>query len=124
MSAPAIILFAHGARDPLWAQPFERLATLVAARWPGSPVQLAYLELMSPNLSDCVTALFAEGHRHILVSPIFMARGAHLRRDLPALLDALRAQHPGLSLEATEAVGEVEALQEAMADWIVQRAGG
>lgn len=124
MSTPAIILFAHGARDPLWAQPFERLAALVSAGHPGGVVRLAYLELMSPSLADCVTTLAGEGCRHILVSPVFMARGAHLRRDLPAMLDALRLQYPDLQLEVTEAVGEAEAIQAAMADWIIRRATG
>ena len=39
----SIILFAHGARDPEWARPFERLRASLVARSPSTPVALAYL---------------------------------------------------------------------------------
>ena len=34
----AIVLFAHGARDPRWAEPFEAVAARVRATAPGCPV--------------------------------------------------------------------------------------
>jgi lipopolysaccharide export system permease protein len=46
----AIVLFAHGARDPRWAEPFEAVAARVRAAAPGCPVVLAFLELMTPSL--------------------------------------------------------------------------
>ncbi|GAB3242103.1 sirohydrochlorin chelatase [Chitinimonas naiadis] len=117
----AIILFAHGARDPQWAEPFQQIARLVAQRQPASRVKLAFLELMAPNLADCVAELARDGCSHILVCPVFMARGAHLRRDLPALIDTLRLEYPQLDFEVTEAIGESPQMQIAMADWIVTR---
>ena len=38
----AVILFAHGARDPEWARPFERLRTALLALSPGLAVETAY----------------------------------------------------------------------------------
>ena len=45
-----LILFAHGARDPRWAEPFEAIAAAVRARAPSVDVRLAFLELMAPDL--------------------------------------------------------------------------
>lgn len=118
MTSSALILFAHGARDPQWAAPLERLAMQVAAREPGRPVRLAYLELMAPNLENCVDELAAQAVARIVVVPAFISRGAHLRRDLPLQIDALRARHPGIVFEVAEALGEAEPVQAAMADWI------
>ena len=53
-----LILFAHGARDARWREPFDRLQALVAQRHPG-PVALAFLELMSPDLAQAATQLAA-----------------------------------------------------------------
>ena len=47
-----LLLFAHGARDPRWAAPFEAVAAAVRGARPGTPVQLAYLEFMSPTLLE------------------------------------------------------------------------
>ena len=63
---PGLILFAHGARDPRWAIPFEAVAERV-------------------------------------------------RKDLPNLLDALRAAHPGLGVTLHTAVGEIDSVMAAMA---------
>jgi sirohydrochlorin cobaltochelatase len=118
-SAPTLlILFAHGARDPQWRTPFEQLRTIVAAQRPDLTVELAYLELMSPSLADCVAAAVANGHRQISLVPAFMARGAHLRRDLPALIEALMDKHIGITIDVLPALGEVESILAAMADWI------
>lgn len=114
----AIILFAHGARDPAWAEPFARLQQRIAARQPDTTVRLAFLELMQPTLAQCVAALVADGVSDIMVVPAFMARGAHLRRDLPLLLDEVRARYPQISFSLTEALGETDVVLDAMADWV------
>ena len=45
-----LILLAHGARDPRWREPFERLADRVREKRPDVAVSLAFLELMAPDL--------------------------------------------------------------------------
>ena len=117
----AIILFAHGARDPQWAEPFQRIREQVRALRPGVPVVLAFLELMEPNLTDCVAHLAAEGARHMTLVPLFMAQGGHLKKDLPRLIEALQADHPGVSIAVTPAIGESALLLSAIAAWVIQQ---
>src|SRR3989344_3622700 len=57
----AIILFAHGSRDPLWRVPLEAVAAHIAAQQPGRPVLCAYLELCTPSLPDAAQQLAAQG---------------------------------------------------------------
>lgn len=113
-----LILFAHGARDPAWAAPFEAVAALVRARQPSWQVRLAYLELMSPPLAQAAEALVAAGCRQITVRPMFLGTGGHVRRDLPLLLDELRRTHAGVEFTLHEPIGESAALQAAMAQVI------
>jgi sirohydrochlorin cobaltochelatase len=114
-SERALILFAHGARAASWAVPFQRLRELTAQQRPGVAVSLAFLELMTPSLPDEAAALVARGVREIVVVPIFLGQGGHLLRDLPRLLDELRAAHPGIVLSTVPAVGEDPAVLAAMA---------
>jgi sirohydrochlorin cobaltochelatase len=106
MPATGVILFAHGARDPRWAQPFERLRTLVEQERPGVRVALAYLEIMAPDLGSAADALVADGCRSLRVVPVFLGQGGHVRQDLPRLVEAIRARHPGVPVELRMAVGE------------------
>ncbi|MDR2187707.1 MAG: CbiX/SirB N-terminal domain-containing protein [Azonexus sp.] len=102
----ALILFAHGARDPEWAAPLRRVQAAIQAAQPGLPVELAFLELLPPDLPDCVAALARQGIGRITVVPMFIAQGSHLRRDLPVLLDDLRRRWPTIELTLTAAIGE------------------
>lgn len=110
-----LILYAHGARDPRWAAPFEAIAARLRAQCPTLPLRLAFLELMAPDLPQAADELCAAGCTRIDVLPMFLGPGAHLRRDLPALLDALRQRHPTVAWRLHAAIGEQPALIEAMA---------
>ena len=65
----AVVLFAHGSRDPLWSRPIEAIAARMAALEPGVPVRCAYLELMQPDLASAVRALAETGAQHIRILP-------------------------------------------------------
>jgi sirohydrochlorin cobaltochelatase len=121
MNSPTgLLLFAHGARDARWAEPFEAVAAQVRAARPGVAVRLAFLELMQPDLAEAAAALVAEGCQRIEVLPLFLGAGGHVRKDLPALLDTLRASHAGVHFELHAAVGEMPALIAAMAGCALQ----
>jgi sirohydrochlorin cobaltochelatase len=125
MQAPlGLILFAHGARDPRWSAPFEAVASRVRAARPAAAVRLAYLEFMAPTLIEAGAELAAAGCRSVQVLPMFLGAGGHVRRDLPLLVDALRAAHPAVSFTLHGAIGELDAVADAMADAAVDTLGG
>ena len=111
----AILLFAHGARDPRWALPFEAIVQRIAARAPGLPVRLAFLEFMAPTLPEAGDALVMQGCDEIEVVPLFLGAGGHVRKDLPELLARLRQAHPGSTWLLRPAIGEVDSVIDAMA---------
>lgn len=113
--AQGLLLFAHGARDPRWAEPFEAVAERVRAQRPGLQVRLAFLEFMSPDLPAAAGALVAGGCRRIDVLPLFLGAGGHVRKDLPALMERLQAEHAGVRFALHAAIGEMPAVIDAMA---------
>lgn len=115
MKPPGLLLFAHGARDPRWALPFEAVAAQVRQARPDALVQLAYLEFMSPSLADAGAGLVAQGCQQVQVLPLFLGAGGHVRKDLPVLLDGLRQLHPGVAFTLHPAVGEMASVVQAMA---------
>ena len=90
----AIILFAHGARDPEWANPLRRIQAVVRERMAEVPVELAFLEFIAPSLPESTAQLVARGARKIVVLPMFIAQGGHLKREVPEMLDGLRSTYP------------------------------
>ncbi len=113
----AVVLFGHGARDVRWREPFDRLASLWKARYPNTPVELAFLELMQPSLEEAIASLVGAGATEVVVVPVFFGQGGHLRNDFPVLLKACQEKFPEVALSATPAVGEDDAVLQAIIDF-------
>ena len=112
----AIILFAHGSRDPLWRVPLEAVGARIAAQQPDRPVLCAYLELCTPSLADAAQQLAAQGATQVTVVPMFLGTGKHAREDLPLLVQDLRAAHPGVQFHVQTAIGEDPRMTALMAE--------
>ncbi|MBU9563417.1 CbiX/SirB N-terminal domain-containing protein [Burkholderia multivorans] len=121
MNAHGIVLFGHGARDPRWAEPFERLAARLRAAGGAAQVSLAFLELMTPSLDAAVAAQVTAGCTRVTVVPVFFGQGGHVRRDLPQLIDACRAAHPGVEIRCATAVGEDDGVLDAIARYCIDQ---
>ncbi len=101
-----VILFAHGSRDPLWRRPMEAVAERARAADPATPVRCAYLELTEPDLPSVATELAGLALAEVTIVPMFLGAGRHVREDLPALVEALRREHPGTRWTLQPPVGE------------------
>ena len=123
MGSQAVILLAHGARDPSWATPFEAVAARVRERAPEAIVELAFLELMAPTLEAAAAALVARGCTHVAVVPAFLGMGGHVRRDVPAQVAQLRDAHSNVAWILHDALGETPHVIAALADATVDLAG-
>ena len=117
----ALVLFAHGSRDPDWAEPFRAIQRKVSAKKPALTVELAFLQLMAPSLTEVVDRLASTGHTRLTVAPLFMAEGAHLKRDLAELMTTLKQRHPGTELTLLPAAGEVDGVLDAISTWLASR---
>ena len=104
--AHATILFGHGSRDPLWCKPIEAVAERMRQQQPLAQVRCAYLELSAPDLPTVATEFIALGATSISITPMFLGVGRHAREDLPALVQQLRQQHPGVHFSLQAAIGE------------------
>jgi sirohydrochlorin cobaltochelatase len=106
MNDVCLILLAHGSPDPRWRAPFQTLAEAVGREQGASRIKLAYMEFSSPTLADAARQARQEGFTILRILPLFMAAGAHVDRDIPALADALRKDFPELTVEILPAAGE------------------
>jgi sirohydrochlorin ferrochelatase len=77
VTGPALVLVAHGTRDPAGAETTEALADLVR-RWVPD-VRVAYADVHRPD----VTGVLREVDGPAVVVPAFLAAGYHVLIDLP-----------------------------------------
>lgn len=112
----AIVLFGHA--------PLMLVGASLLTVWhrSGGPnilalVELAFLELMQPNLEDAIGSHLAAGASEVVVVPVFIGQGGHLRNDFPTLLSECQEKLPDIALGATSAVGENETVLQAIIDF-------
>ena len=111
-----VILFGHGSRDPAWRAPMDAVASKIIEKSPGTRVVCAFLELQAPDFAAAVSELANAGAEHVTVLPMFLGIGRHARQDLPTLVEAARAAHPGLAFAVLPSVGELPEVIEALAE--------
>ncbi|MGX5209622.1 sirohydrochlorin chelatase [Streptomyces violaceus] len=86
---PALVVVAHGSRDPRALSTVRALLDRVRALRPGLPVHLGHIELNAPLLPDTLAAL---GDREAVLVPLLLSRGYHVKRDIPEMAAAARAR--------------------------------
>ena len=109
MSSSAVILFAHGAREPEWSQPLEGIRDRLRAA--GTPVELAFLEFMSPSLDEAAARLADKGIESVVIVTLGGNLGDLDAKDAPLLESLCRAllmyfyTVPALPLDARKRLG-------------------
>ncbi len=92
------IVFAHGSSVESANESVRQIAAQMARKGSLEVVEAAFLEQGRPDLAGAVEKIAAHVER-VVVVPYFLTLGLHLRRDLPALVEAVRQTHPGLWID-------------------------
>lgn len=86
---PALVLVAHGSRDPRALRTVRALRDRVREERPGLPVHLGHIELNEPLLPDTLAAL---GAAPAILVPLLLGRGYHVKQDIPEMAAASPAR--------------------------------
>lgn len=94
MSAPVLVLTAHGSADPRSAATTRAVADTIRRLRPGLDVMPAFCEQSAPNLVEVLREI---GDRAV-VTPLLLADAYHARSDIPAMIAAsgVRALQAGV----------------------------
>ncbi|AGZ45867.1 sirohydrochlorin chelatase [Actinoplanes friuliensis] len=95
----AVVLVAHGSRDPRAAQATEALARAVGEAYPLWDVRASYLDHSVPRPRQVLADFEARGHRRAIMLPLLLTAAYHGRVDVPGEITAARAD--GLTLDVT-----------------------
>jgi sirohydrochlorin ferrochelatase len=92
----AVLLIAHGSREPSANADLHALAARLAEGGEYPIVEASFLELAEPDIAAGGDRCVARGASRVLMVPYFLSAGVHLRRDLTAARDALASRHPSV----------------------------
>ena len=101
-----LVVFAHGSRDIRWQLPFDELTIGLKDSLGADAVRLAYMEFISPTLSDVAEEAVNDGKSELQVLPFFLAAGAHLAEDIPVQVADVQMRFPQLQIKLLPPIGE------------------
>jgi sirohydrochlorin cobaltochelatase len=102
---PALLIVAHGSRDPRGAREFHELVSLLRKRARTLPIEGGFIELSRPPISECVNQLVEKGAREISAVPLMLLAAGHAKDDIPATLVREKTSHPDLAFHYGRALG-------------------
>ncbi|KUL67367.1 cobalamin biosynthesis protein CbiX [Streptomyces violaceusniger] len=114
MSAPTLLIIAHGSRDPRHAATVDALRARVRSQRPGLRVEAAFLEFNAPRVPQVLARLAAEDATEVIALPLLLTRAFHAKTDIPAVLREATARHPRLSVRQAEVLGPSPLLMDAL----------
>lgn len=104
-----IVILGHGSRAAVdEANSFlELVAGEIKKVFGAARVEPAWMNPKSQrqNLSQVVAKLVAEGVKRVIVAPVFLTDGLHIRKDIPEDMAALKEQYPEVEFRLARHLG-------------------
>ncbi|MFE7354547.1 sirohydrochlorin chelatase [Streptomyces sp. NPDC057543] len=114
MSAPVLLVIAHGSRDPRHAATVHALTARVRSLRPGLRVETGFLDFNAPSVPRVLERLAAQGAGDVIALPLLLTRAFHAKSDIPTVLHEARTRLPRIRIRQTEVLGPSPLLNSAL----------
>lgn len=113
-----LIILAHGSKVAATDEIMTQYVETITQQVNFEQVEKAYLQMMSPGLSDAVANLNRKGIKETVVFPFFLFNGNHIQEDIPNELEALKLEYPEMSFTLMSNIAYEPKLAEIVAERI------
>ncbi|MGB9803536.1 MAG: sirohydrochlorin chelatase [Desulfofundulus sp.] len=107
-----VILLAHGSRLPEARETLHFLKELVTRESSYDLVEGASLQFNQPDLPAALANMAARGIKKVVVVPLFLAEGVHMKKDIPEILAREKTRYPDMDIVMTSHIGTHRKLAE------------
>jgi precorrin-8X/cobalt-precorrin-8 methylmutase len=77
---------------------------MLASRWDGPAIALAFLEFARPTIEEALEQLVMAGARRIFCQPVMLFASGHVKLDLPRELQAAKRRWPQVEFSSSDAL--------------------
>jgi sirohydrochlorin ferrochelatase len=105
MTAPSLVLLAHGSNDPQVPQVSHQIREGLLAIRPELDVHVAFLDHCPPSGMQAVSRLVNLGVPEVVFVPLLLSDAFNVQASVPALLAQVRTAYPELRVIASRPIG-------------------
>lgn len=113
-----IILLSHGSRLPDAQATLNDLVEKVRARGKFDYVTGASLQFNRPDLPEAVAETVSTGMDRVIVVPLFLYMGMHMKKDIPEVMEEESKKYPHVKFDMTGNIGADKKFAEILLDRI------
>lgn len=100
-----IIVFCHGSRNSEYNELLSNYSYRLKKAYPYQLCLTAFKEFAEPNLENAVTDLIGQGATKIVIAPLFLAPGNHIKKDIPEEVEKIISVHPNTPILIAQHLG-------------------
>ncbi|HMK45601.1 MAG TPA: sirohydrochlorin nickelochelatase [Methanocella sp.] len=81
-----LLVVGHGSSMPHNKELIEDIASRIAKRMPNAVTRIGFMNMNKPSIKDGLDSFQGTGVNKIVVFPLFLAKGVHIKEDIPGLI--------------------------------------
>jgi sirohydrochlorin ferrochelatase len=114
-----VIIVSHGSLKKE-ANNLQKLTELVSKKisFNLENIKHAYLQHATPSVEDTIRQCINEGAMKIIIFPLFISSGKHVKNDIPEIISKFKKETPHIDIVYTEPLGLDEKIAEIIAERI------
>lgn len=114
----ALLLLGHGSRAREANEAMYAIMEILRGTAGFDIVEAGFMDLNPPSIEEGMAACVAQGAETIVAIPYFLHMGMHVQKDLPATIQALSENYPGVTVIIGKHIGFHPKLAEIIAERI------
>ncbi|MFZ5643981.1 MAG: sirohydrochlorin chelatase [Bacillota bacterium] len=113
-----VIMLSHGSRSPEAQVTVNELLEMVREKSNFDYVAGAALQFNQPDLPTALADAVSAGMEEVIVAPIFLYMGLHMKEDIPEILEEEKKKYPHVKIKMTRNIGADRKLADIVLDRI------
>ena len=120
----ALVLLSHGSRLEASNQEMMELGQRMAdiSHQPFDKIQCAFQQFAQPAFETVMEELARNGTRDVVVCPLFLSSGNHVRVDLPEMIAKAAGRYPDIKISLTPHIGGLKGLDRFLLEQVLAHA--
>jgi precorrin-8X/cobalt-precorrin-8 methylmutase len=100
-----IIVLAHGSKIKSGTEGLHHIISMIQEMGNYQFVVPAFLQLSSPNLSEAIATLVDHQIERVVIMPLLLFSGNHVREDIPQAVESQKALYPEVTFKIARNIG-------------------
>ncbi len=113
------IVLGHGSKVPETIGILENITGSLRKRLKYAKVSYAALQFNEPDLPGVIASMSEDGVTDIIIVPLFLVDGNHIREDIPEIIREERSKYPSLNIRLANHIGADMRITDILIDRII-----